>query len=71
MARVYSVLLKKALPKKPSLSRNGATQPRTDRQFNSTIFVVSVHVFWCIKYFLNKSYARLKEYSLTANRLTD
>ena len=28
--RVYSVLLKKALPKKPSLSRNGATQPRTD-----------------------------------------
>ena len=70
MARVYSVLLKKALPKKPSLSRNGATQPKTDSivQF---YYCIIMYFGVAIKYFLNKTYARLKEYNLTANRLTD
>ena len=40
MARVYSVLLKNSLPKKPSLSRNGVTQPNSIVQF---YYVVSVY----------------------------
>ena len=39
MARVYSVLLKKALPKKPLLSRNGATQLRTDSIVQFMLFL--------------------------------
>ena len=72
MARVYSVLLKKALPKKPSPSRNGATQPRTDSIVQSTDFVVFVYVFKALaNNILIKSYAHLKKHSLTANHLTD
>ena len=71
MARVYSVLLKKALPKKPSLSRNGATQPRTDSivQF---YYLCCICICILVYEILSKQKLRtFEECNLTANRLTD